>query len=60
MTDPLAAVQRMNAYLNKCLTAQAQTIDELLEQRGLLLAAMQAGKVPGLTTAQDLMSGGGL
>ncbi|MGV8064602.1 hypothetical protein PJP13_24365 [Mycobacterium kansasii] len=58
--DRLAAVQGMNAYLNGLITQQAQTIDELIEARDLLLAAMQAGKVPGLTTPQDLTTGGGL
>lgn len=58
--DLLAVKRRETAYLHKCLTAQAQTIDELIEARDLLLAAMQSGKVPGLTTARDLTTGGAL
>lgn len=58
--DRLAAVQGMNAYLNTLVTRQAQTIEELLESRELLLASMQQGRVPFLTTAQDLTSGGAL
>ncbi len=58
--DRLAAVQGMNAYLNTLVTRQAQTIEELLESRELLLASMQQGRVPFLTTAQDLTSGGEL
>lgn len=58
--DRRAAVQGMNAYLNTPVTRQAQTIEELLESRELLLASMQQGRVPFLTTAQDLTSGGAL
>lgn len=58
--DRRAAVQGMNAYLNTLVTRQAQTIEELLESRELLLASMQQGRVPFLTTAQDLTSGGAL
>lgn len=50
--DRLAAVQGMNAYLNTLVTRQAQTIEEM--------ASMQQGRVPFLTTAQDLTSGGEL
>lgn len=56
--DRLAAEQRMNAYLNTLVTRQAQTIEELLESRELLLASMQQGIVPFLTTARDLTSEG--
>ncbi len=56
--DRLAAVQGMNAYLNTLVTRQAQTIEELIESRDALLASMQQGRVPGLTTPRDLMSGG--
>jgi len=56
-SDLLAALRHENAYLHKCLTQQGQTIDEFAET---ILAAMQAGFVPGLTTARDLTTGGGL
>lgn len=58
--DRLAAEKRMNAYLNKVITAQAQTIDELISNAEALVASMQQGRVPFITTAQDLTSGGGL
>lgn len=57
-SDLLAALRHENAYLHKCLTQQGQTIDELISNAEALVASMQQGRVPFLTTAADLTTNG--